>query len=121
MSSEQFIPLNDVKEMKRSTSRSSSIEDLEFEHQGLEDTLDYRLQAVCPENKQISLWHDISLVSIDPATKEETPYLNFVCEIPKFTRYESSPPVRLVVVCFSRILIAHSLLNFQKEVRNCYR
>jgi hypothetical protein len=45
---------------------------------------------VCPtEKKKISLWHDVSLVHIDPEKKEETPYLNFVCEIPKFTRYVS--------------------------------
>lgn len=85
--SEQVVPLNDVREMKRSNSRGSN-HDVDLAHEGMEDTLDYRLQAVCPtEKKKISLWHDVSLVHMDPEKKEETPYLNFVCEIPKFTRY----------------------------------
>ena len=29
---------------------------------------------------------DVTLVHVDPATDRPTPYLNFVCEIPKFTR-----------------------------------
>lgn len=88
MTSEQhFIPLNDIREMKRSSSRGSSC-DVELEHEGMHDTTEYRLQAFCPTgSRKISLWHDVSLVHIDPKTREETPYLNFVCEIPKFTRY----------------------------------
>lgn len=81
-----MIPLNDVREMKRSTSRGSNHE-IGLESDGVEDTLDYRLQAVCPEgSKKISLWHDVSLVHLEHETKAETPYMNFVCEIPKFTR-----------------------------------
>ena len=36
--------------------------------------------------KHISLWHDITLVHVDPVTNKPTPYLNFVNEIPKFSR-----------------------------------
>jgi inorganic pyrophosphatase len=86
-----MVPLNDFREMKRSNSRGSN-SDFELEEGGMQDTLDYRLQAVDPvECKKISLWHDVSLVHLDPATKNETEYMNFVCEIPKFSRYEASP------------------------------
>lgn len=85
---EEFaIPLNDIREMKRSTSRGS-FSDVNVEEAGPQDTTEYRIHAVCKtESTKISLWHDVSLVHIDPTTKEETPYLNFVCEIPKFSRY----------------------------------
>eukprot|EP00591_Stephanopyxis_turris_P011972 CAMPEP_0195516720 /NCGR_PEP_ID=MMETSP0794_2-20130614/8300_1 /TAXON_ID=515487 /ORGANISM="Stephanopyxis turris, Strain CCMP 815" /LENGTH=290 /DNA_ID=CAMNT_0040645381 /DNA_START=51 /DNA_END=923 /DNA_ORIENTATION=- len=55
---------------------------------GEKDTLDYRIHTVEKDSgsKQISLWHDVTLVHIDPATEKPTPYLNFVCEIPKFSR-----------------------------------
>jgi hypothetical protein len=77
------IPLEDVRKMKRSAS-SHSIES-KGEHGGE----DFQIQAVDPSSgRQISLWHDVSLVHIDPQTQQPTPYLNFVCEIPKFTRYE---------------------------------
>jgi inorganic pyrophosphatase len=79
---ETFIPLNDVRKLKRSNSKGS---DVDIASLGEEDTTEFRLQAKA-EGKKISLWHDISLVHIDPQTKQETPYLNFVCEIPKFTR-----------------------------------
>ena len=86
-SEQQFIPLNDIRKMKRSDSRGSS-SDVDLEHEGMQDTTEYRLQAVCPTgSRKVSLWHDISLVHVDPQTREETPYFNFVCEIPKFTRY----------------------------------
>lgn len=85
---ESFVPLNDASELKRSTSRSSiGSSEIDLESEGMEDTLEYRLQAMDPSGKQkVSLWHDISLVHIDNETKKETSYLNFVCEIPKFTR-----------------------------------
>jgi inorganic pyrophosphatase len=83
----QSVPLNDVRAMKRSTSKGSASE-FSVEANGMEDTSEFRIQAVDPMSaKQISLWHDISLVHLDPVTKSETEYLNFVCEIPKFTRY----------------------------------
>ncbi len=87
MSKEQFMPLNDSiqRKMIRKGSHGSD-SDLDLSEHG--SGLEYRVQAV-EENtgKKISLWHDISLVHMDPATRKETPYLNFVCEIPKFTRY----------------------------------
>jgi len=86
MSKEQFMPLNDSiqRKMIRKGSHGSD-SDLDLSEHG--SGLEYRVQAV-EENtgKKISLWHDISLVHMDPATRKETPYLNFVCEIPKFTR-----------------------------------
>ena len=83
--SETFIPLNDVRKFKKQSSLGSN-SDLDIASQGEEDTLEFRMQAEAG-GKKISLWHDVSLVHVDPQTKQETPYLNFVCEIPKFTRY----------------------------------
>ena len=82
------MPLNDVRTMKRSNSRGSN-SDIELEEGGQENSLEYRIQAKCQkdESKLISLWHDVSLIHIDPKTEQDTPYMNFVCEIPKFTRY----------------------------------
>jgi len=56
--------------------------------EGDANTLDYRIKTVDKESKTkvVSLWHDVSLVHIDPTTELATPYLNFVCEIPKFSR-----------------------------------
>lgn len=72
------------------TSRNSfgSANDLTLLGEGQEDTLEYRIKAVSEKDgsKPISLWHDVTLVHIDPATNSPTPYLNFVCEIPKFSR-----------------------------------
>jgi inorganic pyrophosphatase len=48
--------------------------------------LEYRIHAKDTTGKKVSLWHDISLVHLDSKSGKETPYLNFVCEIPKFTR-----------------------------------
>jgi inorganic pyrophosphatase len=81
---ESFVPLNDVRKLKKSGSLGSN-SDLDIDHSGDEGTLEYRMQAKS-SGKQISLWHDVSLVHIDPVTKQDTPYLNFVCEIPKFSR-----------------------------------
>jgi len=83
---EVLVPLNDVRKLKRVNSKGSN-SDFGLESAGMEDSLDYRIQAVDPSgSKKVSLWHDISLVHVDPAKKVETPYLNFVCEIPKFSR-----------------------------------
>ena len=38
------------------------------------------------KKKEISLWHDVTLVHVDDTTGKPTPYLNFVNEIPKFSR-----------------------------------
>lgn len=80
------MPLNDMRKLKRSTSHGSNAE-LDLDSKGDEDTLDYRIQAVDASGKKsISLWHDISLTHLDEKTDADTGYLNFVCEIPKFTR-----------------------------------
>ena len=84
MTTETFVPLNDVRQLKKKSSFGSA-SDVDIAAKGEEDTLEYRMQAQAG-GKKISLWHDVSLVHIDPQTKQETPYLNFVCEIPKFTR-----------------------------------
>lgn len=77
--------------MQRSISRSSfgSSQNLSCVNEGDENTTEYRIKVVSddtPANTPISLWHDVSLVHLDPKTENPTPYLNFVCEIPKFTR-----------------------------------
>jgi len=76
--------------MFRSSSHGSST-NLQIDHEGDENTTEFRMKAVEKDGiasgqKQISLWHDVTLVHIDPATDRPTPYLNFVCEIPKFSR-----------------------------------
>lgn len=83
-----FVSLEDVRKMKRTNSHGN-VSDLGLEEDGMKDTTEYRLQAVDATNsgRKVSLWHDISLVHIDPETQQPTPYLNFVCEIPKYSRY----------------------------------
>jgi len=76
--------------MFRSSSHGSA-SNLQIDHEGDENTTEFRMKAVEKEGiskgkKEISLWHDVTLVHIDPATDRPTPYLNFVCEIPKFSR-----------------------------------
>jgi hypothetical protein len=92
---EQLVPLNDdfppqpKGNLRREGSQSSfgSEKNILLHHEGEEDTLDYRIHAKHnTQGKTISLWHDISLVHIDEG--HETEYMNFVCEIPKFTRCE---------------------------------
>ena len=89
---ETLVPLNDGEKIT-SPSRSNSFgsdKDINLHEEGKEDTLDYRIHAKHGENdKTISLWHDISLSHIDADTGKKTEYFNFVCEIPKFTRYET--------------------------------
>jgi len=84
------MPLNettatDHRPLERKNSHGSG-SNIALQHEGEEDTLEFRIRAVETSKKVISLWHDISLTHIDPATGQRTPYLNFVCEIPKFTR-----------------------------------
>ena len=74
----------------RSASGSShgSASNLQLHSHGEENTTEYRIKAAEKSgSKTISLWHDVTLVHVDPATDRPTPYLNFVCEIPKFSRY----------------------------------
>lgn len=87
MAEEMHVPLNDIQSMKRVNSKGS-FNDIDIASAGQQDTLEYRIQAVdaVDDSKKISLWHDVSLVHVDPETKQDTPYMNFVCEIPKFTR-----------------------------------
>jgi inorganic pyrophosphatase len=82
---ETLIPLNDSPvKIKKTPSFGSSCD---LSASGESDTLEYRVQGVDSSgSKKVSLWHDISLTHISEETKEETPYYNFVCEIPKFTR-----------------------------------
>mmetsp|Transcript_46258 Transcript_46258/g.46728 ORF Transcript_46258/g.46728 Transcript_46258/m.46728 type:complete len:304 (-) Transcript_46258:119-1030(-) len=68
-----------------------SFSNLQIDNDGTEGTLEYRLQAVNKSGvssgkKNVSLWHDITLVHLDDETDQPTPYLNFVNEIPKFSR-----------------------------------
>lgn len=82
------VTIETVRSMKRVSSINSN-DQLDINEDGIEGTLGFRLQAVEPtQGQSISLWHDISLEHIDPQTGNGTGYLNFVCEIPKFTRYE---------------------------------
>jgi inorganic pyrophosphatase len=81
-SEQSFMPT-----MKRSGSGShGSNSNLQVFHEG--DGVNFRMKTVdkSGNKKPISLWHDVTLVHIDPATNRPTPYLNFVCEIPKFSR-----------------------------------
>jgi hypothetical protein len=82
---ETLVPLDEVRKMKRSASSHS------IEAKGESGTEDYQIRAFDEATgRTISLWHDVSLVHIDAETQQPTPYLNFVCEIPKFTRYGDS-------------------------------
>jgi len=88
-----LVPISDGPKRTLSHGGSShgSNTNLDLHHHGEENTLDYRIRAVEKEGvakgkKEISLWHDVTLVHVDPATDRPTPYLNFVSEIPKFSR-----------------------------------
>lgn len=81
------VSIESVRKMKRVSSINSN-DPIDIAEVGEAGTTDYRLRAVEPKRgKPISLWHDVSLQHIDPLTGNESGYLNFVCEIPKFTRY----------------------------------
>ena len=89
---ETLIPIKDgsskaPKPFHRINSFGSD-KDIDLHHEGEQDTFEYRVHARDSlAGKTISLWHDVSLVHLDPETRKETEYYNFVCEIPKFTRY----------------------------------
>lgn len=101
---ETLIPLNDdaypaysgggqqqqrTLQKEHRTNSFGSDKDIDLHHEGDRDTLDYRIHAKdSTEGRTISLWHDISLVHVDPETGKETEYFNFVNEIPKFSRYD---------------------------------
>lgn len=87
MEGEALMPLSGASHPLERKNSHGSGSNIALQHQGEEDTLEFRIHAVEPAQKKvISLWHDISLTHIDPITGLGTPYLNFVCEIPKFTR-----------------------------------
>jgi inorganic pyrophosphatase len=89
---ETQVPLGQPLRKNSSTALShGSSSNLELHSHGAENTTEYRIKAAEKSgSKTISLWHDVTLVHVDPATDRPTPYLNFVCEIPKFSRYASS-------------------------------
>jgi len=67
--------------------RVLSHQDLDTEVHGPEDTADTRYYAKdVVESEHRSLWHDLPLFEADPVTAKPTGALNFVCEIPKWTR-----------------------------------
>ena len=84
---ETHMPIGEPLRGATGASHGSST-NLNLSSHGDEDTLEYRIKAVDKSggSKPISLWHDVTLVHVDPATDRPTPYLNFVCEIPKFSR-----------------------------------
>jgi hypothetical protein len=105
MSETSFIPLNDVRSMKRSSSVGSG-SDYGLEEDGEHNTTDYRIHATDSSGVQkISLWHDVSLVHLEPETRNETEYHNFVCEIPKFSRYVRQFTDRLTLSSQSKLMI----------------
>lgn len=67
--------------------RQLSHENLKAELHGAPDTADARVYAKdTEENEHRSLWHDLPLFEVDPKDNKPTGALNFVCEIPKWTR-----------------------------------
>ncbi len=81
---ESQVPLGQP--LRKNSSHGSS-SNLELHSHGDENTTEFRIKAADKSgSKPISLWHDVTLVHVDPATDRPTPYLNFVCEIPKFSR-----------------------------------
>jgi len=89
-SSQKSTSKSNLRHTNASGSHGSS-SNLQTVTDGEENTINYRIQAhekegIASGKKQISLWHDITLVHINPETNMPTPYLNFICEIPKFSR-----------------------------------
>lgn len=86
LGTETLVPIGEP--IRTASASHGSASNLEILAHGDEDTLEYRIKAADKTgSKPISLWHDVTLVHVDPATDRPTPYLNFVCEIPKFSRY----------------------------------
>jgi hypothetical protein len=81
-----LIPLRGGGEPLR---RQLSHEDLKAEYHGTPDTADARVFAKdVTGGEHRSLWHDLPLFEVNPDNAKPTGALNFVCEIPKWTRYE---------------------------------
>jgi inorganic pyrophosphatase len=70
---------------KKGMKRVMSHENIETDTHGTEDTLEARYFAKA-EGEHRSLWHDLPLFESDLETGKPTGSLNFVCEIPKWTR-----------------------------------
>lgn len=80
--------------------KSISHEDLQTEVRGEIDTHDTRYFSMDGDGEHRSLWHDVNLFEMDAAGKP-TGSLQFVCEIPKWTRK------KVQVICL--LLRVHSL------------
>ena len=79
-----LVPLRGGNEKLR---RQLSHEDLKAELHGAPDTADARVFAKdVQEGEHRSLWHDLPLFEVNPKDGKPTGALNFVCEIPKWTR-----------------------------------
>lgn len=86
MGKEMLVSLNDVREKKTLVAKNSG--ELKLAASGLENSSSFRIHGTDGDgSKKISLWHDVSLVHQDRTSKTPTEYYNFVCEIPKFTRW----------------------------------
>jgi hypothetical protein len=66
--------------------RELSHEDIKSECHGQPDTPDARVFAKV-DGEHRSLWHDLPLFEISPKDGKPTGALHFVCEIPKWTRF----------------------------------
>ena len=101
---ETQVPIGEPLRSSTGLSHGSS-SNLELHSHGDENTTEYCVKATDKSGaKTISLWHDVTLVHVDPATDRPTPYLNFVCEIPKFSRYVSKS-VYCVVMSDRRTMV----------------
>jgi hypothetical protein len=79
------LPSSDVRPLKRSISHDKLVTEVK----GPIDTHDTRFFVKCDAGEHRSLWHDLPLFELDAAGKP-TGALNFVCEIPKWTRKKVS-------------------------------
>lgn len=82
ISAGRLIPLRGGSSMKRALSH----ENLGAEVQGHDDTLEQRIYAKDDTDEHRSLWHDLPLFEVDIGSGKPTGFVNFVCEIPKYTR-----------------------------------
>jgi len=81
------VPLVPLRGGNDKLRRQLSHEDLKADHHGAPDTADARVYAKdVTEGEHRSLWHDLPLFEVDPKDGKPTGALNFVCEIPKWTR-----------------------------------
>ena len=75
---ESEVPLGQPLRSSSGVSHGSA-SNLSLHSHGEANTLEFRIKAADKSGKKtISLWHDVTLVHVDPATDRPTPYLNFV-------------------------------------------